>query len=591
MSIFGNHSMSFECRYKSVPYGPIIGSIFQNLRAGSKQLQTLQEETSNATIEFLRESDSIEIVVNPDVPIDNWASTIEKCKSKVGDIVKELCGSNRKVVDQTCVMCRLQEGRQFSICGHSCCKTCRNKLCEQFSPGLGVCCPLCSEVISIKDIQNSVPVHIFDEACTVSAKQFLHTQVDHPLAFCPQKNCNALHLSGMDYKQCSSCYCYVCVKCKIVDNPLHKGRNCKDFQNALQHQKNEMQNEGLYIETIFNNAKRFVNEHWSPGLGDPTHIEENPEIMRPNCPAMDRYRNGMKEKQLLATPSTFFAWHGTSSEAALISICHNGFDPIRRRGQAYGSGEYFGQTAEVSHGYANNTKRMIVAQLLNVSETTTHGNFCYVVNNPRDQQQVSFCLPVLVVTYDKTLHPLFHIKINEDCPFINQELVVAQPDWIAPYRWLWQRDDGVFQPYTDNVNSPIEEAYSKFICGIGHFQYSSPPIIRFVDDKPQVYLIDFREMTQMNSVSHFIRQVSREEIKIPTSGSYTWEYSDGMVWNRYESLVQGKIEGAFQAYIRKQGSSKFSCQFPGRPEIYELCFAQGLQHNTVTKITRSIRRT
>eukprot|EP00731_Ephydatia_muelleri_P014667 Em0008g387a len=224
MSKIGNYSNAFEGR------------------AGSKRLQALQEGTNSAKIVFLKSLDSIEIVINPDIPARERANIFKTCKEGIQKIVLDLCGDNRKIVDQTCV-------------------------------------------------------------------------------------------------------------------------------------KSEkwMQKQGPGFESLFSSAKAFVEQNWSFKLGDPQHIDENPGIKR-GCPAMVLYCNAILSTQAgggVTFPPTLFAWHGTSSDQAIQSICHNGFDPTRRSGKAHGIGEYFGQSAEVSHGYAQSTSRMIVAQLLQVQQTST----------------------------------------------------------------------------------------------------------------------------------------------------------------------------------------------------------------------------
>ena len=420
MSNIGNYSYSFEGRYECLSFDPTTASVFQMPYAGSKRLQNLQEGTSSAKIVFLKSLDIIEIVINPDVPARERANIFKSCKEGIQNIVSDLCGDDRKVVDQTCVKCKVREGWQLSICGHSCCRNCKKILCAELikAPNpQGICCPVCSELISIKDIRNSLPAHTFDEACITSAKLFVKTQPHHPLLFCPQNNCNNLFPRGIEYGECNNCHSYVCVKCSTVDNPLHAGISCSDFQKAVKLEK-KMQKQGFSVESLFSSAKAFVGQNWSFKLGDPQHIDENPGI-KLGCPAMVRYCKAINSTLArcgVAFPPTLFAWHGTHSDQAIQSICHNGFDPTRRSGQVHGIGEYFGQSAEVSHSYAKSTSRMIVAQLLQVQQTSTHDNFCYVVNNPTDWS-MSFCLPVLVVTYGTGLPPLVY-----NCDFPPQRL-------------------------------------------------------------------------------------------------------------------------------------------------------------------------
>ena len=602
MSTISEHCNAFEGRYDCVRYDPITASIFQIPSAGSKRLQALQKDITGAKLVFVKHLDSIEILVNPDIHESQRGNMLMSCREAIQKIVTELCGAERKILDQSCVKCKVYEGMQLSICGHPCCRKCRTILCEEYikkpTPH-GICCPICSELISIRDIRDS---RVFDEACITSAKEFLKTKPKHCLTFCPQKNCSALLSRSMDYGQCRSCQSFVCVMCETVDNHLHIGKNCADFKYAA-----KLERRGLCFESLFSSAKSFVNSNWSYKLGDPQRIDENPGI-KLGCPAMIKYCNAMLTVGGLALPSTLFAWHGTSSEAAIQSICHNGFDPTRRSGQAYGTGEYFGQTAEVSHGYANGTSRMIVAQLVQGPHTTKHGNFCYVVNNPTDWK-MSFCLPVLVVTYGTALCPVtfttnyppqklpLHLFGSDDPPEVddiehpvNDQQLKISNNWISPYRWHWQTDEGGFQAYTDTINVLIEEAFSIFQGDISSPEYVTPPIIRFVDDLPQVYVINFPKMEQMNMKSKYIRKISRQEVNVQLFKGSTWQYNDGIAWIPYDLLTQGKIEAAFRDYTTQRGPSKISLQFPGRPEIYDLCFAQGQQINKQTGAVRIIRR-
>jgi hypothetical protein len=127
---------------------------------------------------------------------------------------------------------------------------------------------------------------------------------------------------------------------------------------------------------------------------------------------------------------SFFAWHGTPSDENTVSICDGGWDPKRRSGQVYGVGEYFGQDCSVSMGYSKNSGRMIVALLLRVRETTTHGNYCYLVNNP--MTGMAFCLPVLVVSYSGKIN---QINFRETTSLTSQNEV--NKTWVAPFRWYW----------------------------------------------------------------------------------------------------------------------------------------------------------
>ena len=176
MRNIGTYSNEFEGRYDCVIYYPTIASIFQMPCAGSKRLQALQEGTSSAKIVFLKSLDTIEIVINPDILVRERENIFKYCKEGIQKIVLDLCGDDRKIVDQSCVKCKVRDGGQLCICGHSCCRSCKKILCDEFIQAptpQGICCPICFELISIKNIRSDVPAHTFDEACITSAKLFV----------------------------------------------------------------------------------------------------------------------------------------------------------------------------------------------------------------------------------------------------------------------------------------------------------------------------------------------------------------------------------------------------------------------------------
>ncbi|KAL7718738.1 RWD domain-containing protein [Entamoeba marina] len=110
----------------------------------------------------------------------------------------------------------------------------------------------------------------------------------------------------------------------------------------------------------------------------------------------------------------FLCWHGTSISAA-SSIMRNGFDPSRRCGQAYGSGEYFGSHTAVSIGYGN---CLILTYVID-SRSVSRYNFGFVVNNPFNS---TYCLPIaFCVLGEFSLKNMFNLPISKeayDCEWI-----------------------------------------------------------------------------------------------------------------------------------------------------------------------------
>ncbi|KAL7722833.1 Uncharacterized protein QTN25_000428 [Entamoeba marina] len=70
----------------------------------------------------------------------------------------------------------------------------------------------------------------------------------------------------------------------------------------------------------------------------------------------------------------------------------------KRRGQAYGRGEYFGNTPEISMGYSKGNCHLILTYVLNSSKCKKI-NIGYVVDNPT-KWDLSYCLPLLVITFN-----------------------------------------------------------------------------------------------------------------------------------------------------------------------------------------------
>lgn len=91
---------------------------------------------------------------------------------------------------------------------------------------------------------------------------------------------------------------------------------------------------------------------------------------------------------------TCLAFHGTA-ESSISSICQNGYDPKRRSGQAYGTGEYFATSPTIPLGYCKGGKKMLLNELLlgqNGTHHTKHGDIVVMKNPSHD-------LPRFVITF------------------------------------------------------------------------------------------------------------------------------------------------------------------------------------------------
>jgi hypothetical protein len=97
---------------------------------------------------------------------------------------------------------------------------------------------------------------------------------------------------------------------------------------------------------------RFAGEH---GLVDAT-FEMNSSACAGNA-LHDRFFQACEHLTETATLAVVF--HGTHSNN-VHAILHNGLDPSRRSGQAYGPGEYFSSDPELSTSYCKGGKQMLV---------------------------------------------------------------------------------------------------------------------------------------------------------------------------------------------------------------------------------------
>jgi hypothetical protein len=146
-------------------------------------------------------------------------------------------------------------------------------------------------------------------------------------------------------------------------------------------------------------AEQFARTNWSSKLPTIDRIEMNPCLVQ-DCPCVKRFFQGagISSGDAISGLNTRFAFHGTTPEN-VISICHNGFQPSRRRSNANGYGEYFGSTGEVSHGYCKGTNHMIVALIVRNGEVNESGGTYCIVMNPKSDTGASYCLPVAVVSF------------------------------------------------------------------------------------------------------------------------------------------------------------------------------------------------
>ena len=92
-----------------------------------------------------------------------------------------------------------------------------------------------------------------------------------------------------------------------------------------------------------------------------------------------------------ADRKTQLAFHGTA-EANIPSIFTNGYDPSRRKGQAYGPGEYFATSPVTPLGYCKGGKKLLLNELLLGQvgvHHTQHGDVIVMKNPEHDLPRFS----------------------------------------------------------------------------------------------------------------------------------------------------------------------------------------------------------
>lgn len=654
------YSDGFNARYQTIPVPNDSKFLFCKNRSGDLFLKKLNKKfKNNAIVSFEIFENLIQIYIKPKV-----ALTISSIQMEVQKFLKD-CSSEKenKNLDETlnpCVFCQKSGGQPFLICGHHYCSNClaneiRNN-CQNVNQLVNLECPECKNIISIKDLKFSMSDEDFQREAQNLAISFLSINNSFSMAPCPGYNCESLKLKNSGYSICNWCETESCALCGEQNNNYHKDRSCSERKEAqrLAYIKENMtkclvqncvalrekkystcficktpscpvcgsENTPLHIDktchdykeavkkkfngvdlpNIIQKAKKFIEDEWdSIQLGRPKRIEINPGLIA-NCPSMQKFCSAVLLLGENVLSNGFCAWHGTNSEGGVIGICYDGFDPSRRSGQAYGPGEYFGQASTASHSYAGNSNRMIVTFILKVPQVSTQGNFCYIVNNPKDFK-LSFNLPVIVLNYKDQLPPIKFLGVEflkAEEKIIKKEVndksksltfPVNNQAWTLIFRWFWLTDSRTFQPYNDHISLMIEKEFVLFQEGKRDHKFITPPITRFIDDVPQIYFIDFKEQLQINSKTGYERKIRRKNVDIPKSNAI-WQFEDdNNVWKPFETLVQNKIEQAFSNYGVSSGSSRLTnLNFPGRPESYTIDFVVGIQINELSNTYRNIRR-
>ncbi|CAF0858850.1 unnamed protein product [Adineta steineri] len=603
MRRIADYSDDFDTRFREHELSTIVATFFGREKAASVKLKQIHSKWSSklCSVSFNSKTATITILGKANVSLKD----LNLCENEVLQLLDEITANSDDIesdeeddeeemnsfgTERQCVFCKQKSSIStslFRICGHAYCRCAAQSLASTST------CPLqckdCQTNIHIRDIEmifnnnQQLLTHLLKN----SIQEYLtkNAQQDDRV-FCPNDECEGLIKLSNEYQTCLTCGQNVCSKCQTIDDELHLGRTCIQFEQ-------EKKRRGEFLPQLFLAAKKFVEENWplDQSVRPIGRIDENPYLEK-QYKSLTRFYKGNEVLGHAFPPDLskgFFAYHGCPFQA-IDAISQTGFDPKRRSGQACGRGEYFGVTAVVSHGYSQKGgtqagfSQMFISFILQCTQVTKREGFCYVVDNPVDWTY-AFNLPVLIVTYG----PSTASRLSP-FPLSIPQYIDNEPSWNAPFRWYWRQDNGNFEPYNDTINEILENFYEHWKFNRGLSEVVTPPVTRYIDDTPQTYQIDFQKNRQMNTKTSYQRLIDRRPLQKPAD-NLNWFYcNEHGNWIRYELLVQNQIEQGFQSYRSGRGSSTINIHFPGRPETYEINFLRGQQTNKTSNAIKNIKR-
>ena len=186
--------------------------------------------------------------------------------------------------------------------------------------------------------------------------------------------------------------------CTTCQKEIHEGMTCQEYSQYLQFIQVLGSKERA---EIFKIALKMIKENSDPLTKD-CFIQFNTNILK-NEVVLTKFVNAFQHVKFENVEDGIFGWHGSSNES-VQNIMKVGFDPMQRGehvGQAYGKGEYFNSTSQISSGYLkNNGNHLILAFIIKGNHLSIHANDIFVVNNPVDRSY-TYCLPLFIVSYRK----------------------------------------------------------------------------------------------------------------------------------------------------------------------------------------------
>ncbi|ELP94541.1 hypothetical protein EIN_116720 [Entamoeba invadens IP1] len=281
----------------------------------------------------------------------------------------------------------------FDGCGHVLCRSCMIKhIAEQIegpNPYIQCFFQECNNTLN-----NSAKL-LHDGLITQKQRDVMEEKMvgkylkDHGFSTCPHCN-NPIpgNTQGNNNikRTCAYCGNKFCYNCR--EKTWHEEFTCAQYKSY--------KNMAAWLRTLYENGMEFIrNTPNCPEISQNSIIQFNTQLLK-NCNAMTRFSK-MVSLNNFDVNNGFFTWHG-SPENGVQGICNEGFDPHRRSGQAYGTGEYFGIQPQTSFSYCQNGSHLILTYVLNGNQVRTQPGFCYIINNPIDWN-TSYCLPLFVISF------------------------------------------------------------------------------------------------------------------------------------------------------------------------------------------------
>lgn len=253
------------------------------------------------------------------------------------------------------------------------------------------------------------------------------------------------------------------------------------------------------------------------------------------------------------------------------------------RREIHGKGDYFSTDIKCAISYATSPKHLILAQIIKATGYVKVVGDYYIVDNPTDRS-FTLCLPIVVVCCATDTQSKLSWIIGDQRPIPSFKVLSCK---VPLFQWYWTNDGPKLEPYSNSVNVFLEKCYQSFLRGEGSSEVDTLPIIRYKDSVPQVYHINFKNNTQKNVGTGYIREIVRK--KSPTSTIWVFLDDDGN-WTPYDDEANEMVEAAYQKYVNEDGSSAIDVQGSKNDFRYRVDFDAMNQKNLSFKTTRKIKR-